>query len=128
MQSDLYLVPLHFISIDPFVNPNLGEAQLGHQASAEYKLTFCVGLRDVYFTAVHSAGSETERVVLKKRSETQNRSTIQTIQILTTKNVSAPVQYHARHPQHPRTPPRAAGLTRARTGMHSLQQGPSRQS
>ena len=50
-----------------------------------------------------------------------------TIQILTTKNVSAPAQCHTRHPQQPRTPPRAAGLTRARTGMHPLQQGPSRQ-
>eukprot|EP01046_Picozoa_sp_COSAG06_P092268 COSAG06_NODE_38504_length_422_cov_128.102167_1_plen_27_part_01 len=27
----------------------MGEAQLGHQASAEYKLKFCLGLRDVYF-------------------------------------------------------------------------------
>ena len=60
-----------------WVKPNLGEAQLGHQASAEYKLKFCLGLRDVYFGAVYSAGSETERVALKKRSETQNRSTIQ---------------------------------------------------
>ena len=75
MDTHTLLIPLHTISIDPFVNPNLGEAQLGHQASAEYKLTFCLGLRDVYFTAVYSAGSETERVVLKKRSETQNRST-----------------------------------------------------
>ena len=58
-----------------WVKPNLGEAQLGHQASAEYKLKFCLGLRDVYFVAVYSAGSETERVALKKRSETQNRST-----------------------------------------------------
>ena len=50
-----------------------------------------------------------------------------TIQIVTTKYVSAPAQCHARHPQHHQTPPRAAGLTRARTGMHPLQQGPSRQ-
>ena len=61
---------------------------------------------------------------MKKRPETQNRSTIQ---IVTTKYVSAPAQCHARHPQHHQTPPRAAGLTRARTGMHPLQQGPSRQ-
>ena len=107
-----------------WVKPNLGEAQLGHQASAEYKLRFCLHLRDVYFGAVYSAGSETERVALNKRSETQNRSTIQ---IFTTKYVSAPAQCHARHPQHHQTPPRAAGLTRARTGMHPLQQGPSRQ-
>jgi hypothetical protein len=107
-----------------WVKPNLGEAQLGHQASAEYKLRFYLGLRHVYFGAVYSAGSETERVALKKRSETQNRSTIQ---IVTTKYVSAPAQCHARHPQHHQTPPRAAGLTRARTGMHPLQQGPSRQ-
>ena len=33
----------------------MGEAQLGHQASAEYKLKFCLGLRDVYFAAVYSA-------------------------------------------------------------------------
>ena len=58
-----------------WVKPNLGEAQLGHQASAEYKLRFCLHLQDVYFSAVYSAGSETERVALKKRSETQNRST-----------------------------------------------------
>ena len=58
-----------------WVKPNLGEAQLGHQASAEYKLRFYLGLRDVYFAAVHSAGSETERVVLKETVETQNRST-----------------------------------------------------
>ena len=57
----------------------MGEAQLGHQASAEYKLRFYLGLRDVYFAAVHSAGSETERVVLKETVETQNRS----IQIFT---------------------------------------------
>jgi hypothetical protein len=107
-----------------WVKPNLGEAQLGHQASAEYKLRFCLHLRDVYFYVGYSAGSETERVALKKRSETQNRSTIQ---IVTTKYVSAPAQCHARHPQHHQTPPRAAGLTRARTGMHPLQQGPSRQ-
>ena len=107
-----------------WIKPNLGEAQLGHQASAEYKLRFCLHLRDVYFGAVYSAGSETERVALKKRSETQNRSTIQ---IVTTKYVSAPAQCHARHPQHHQTPTRAAGLTRARTGMHPLQQGPSRQ-
>ena len=68
-----------------WVKPNLGEAQLGHQASAEYKLRFCLHLRDVYFGDVYSAGSETERVALKKRSETQNRSTIQ---IFTTKYVS----------------------------------------
>ena len=96
-----------------WVKPNLGEAQLGHQASAEYKLRFCLHLRHVYFGAVYSAGSETERVALKKRSETQNRSTIQ---IVTTKYVSALAQCHARHPQHHQTPPRAAGLTRARTG------------
>eukprot|EP01046_Picozoa_sp_COSAG06_P016524 COSAG06_NODE_1096_length_10720_cov_195.594521_2_plen_96_part_00 len=48
-----------------WVKPNLGEAQLGHQASAEYKLRFCLHLRDVYFGAVYSAGSETERVALK---------------------------------------------------------------
>ena len=107
-----------------WVKPNLGEAQLGHQASAEYKLRFYLGLRDVYFAAVYSAGSETERVVLKETVETQNRSTIQ---IFTTKHVSAPAQCHARRPQHPRTPPRAAGLIRARTGMQPLQQGPSRQ-
>ena len=41
---------------------------------------------------------------MKKRSETQNRSTIQ---ILSTKNVSAPAQCHTRHPQHPRTPPKS---------------------
>ena len=140
----------------------MGEAQLGHQTSAECKLRFYLGLRDVYFVAVHSAGSETERVALKKRSETQNRSTlahyrllhppplllcchrcgfpqplgsfgitwtipVTTIQIFTTKHVSAPAQCHARHPQHHQTPTRAAGLTRARTGMHPLQQGPSRQ-
>ena len=58
-----------------WVKPNLGEAQLGHQASAEYKLRFYLGLRDVYFAAVYSAGSETERVVLKETVETQNRST-----------------------------------------------------
>ena len=107
-----------------WVKPNLGETQLGHQASAEYKLRFYLGLRDVYSAAVHSAGSETERVVLKETVETQNRSTIQ---IFTTKHVSAPAQCHARRPQHPRTPPRAAGLIRARTGMQPLQQGPSRQ-
>ena len=107
-----------------WVKPNLGEAQLGHQASAEYKLRFCLHLQDVYFGDVYSAGSETERVALKKRSETQNRSTIQ---IFTTKYVSAHAQCHARRPQHHQTPPRAAGLTRARTGMHPLQQGPSRQ-
>ena len=107
-----------------WVKPNLGEAQLGHQASAEYKLRFCLHLRHVYFGAVYSAGSETERVALKKRSETQNRSTIQ---IVTTKYVSALAQCHARHLQHHQTPTRAAGLTRARTGMHPLQQGPSRQ-
>ena len=107
-----------------WVKPNLGEAQLGHQTSAECKLRFCLGLWDVYFAAVYSAGSETERVALKKRSETQNRSTIQ---IFTTKHVSAPAQCHAWHPQHPQTPPRAAGLIRARTGMQPLQQGPSRQ-
>ena len=60
-----------------WVKPNLGEAQLGHQASAEYKLRFCLHLRDVYFGAVYSAGSETERVALKETVETQNRSTIQ---------------------------------------------------
>eukprot|EP01046_Picozoa_sp_COSAG06_P126144 COSAG06_NODE_74591_length_140_cov_13709.512195_1_plen_41_part_01 len=38
------------------------EAQLGHQTSAECKLRFYLGLRDVYFAAVYSAGSETERV------------------------------------------------------------------
>ena len=52
----------------------MGEAQLGHQAPAEYKLRSCLHLRGVYFDAVYSAGSETERVALKKRSETQNRS------------------------------------------------------
>ena len=62
-----------------WVKPNLGEAQLGHQASAEYKLRFYLGLRDVYFAAVHSAGSETERVVLKETVETQNRSSIRQV-------------------------------------------------
>jgi hypothetical protein len=54
--------------------------------------------------AVYSAGSETERVALKKRSETQNRSTIQ---IFTTKHVSAPAQCHARHPRTPPNTPRS---------------------
>ena len=116
----LYLEYLAWV----WVNPNLGEAQLGHQASAEYKLKFCPGLRDLYFGTGYPTCSETKRVALNKRSETQNRSTIQ---IFTTKYVSAPAQCHARHPQHHQTPPRAAGLTRARTGMHPLQQGPSRQ-
>ena len=88
-----------------WVKPNLGEAQLGHQASAEYKLRFCLHLRDVYFYVGYSAGSETERVALKKRPETQNRSTIQT---LTTKHVSAPTQRQhstSSTPEHPREPP-----------------------
>eukprot|EP01046_Picozoa_sp_COSAG06_P073485 COSAG06_NODE_22001_length_737_cov_28.462382_1_plen_38_part_01 len=38
----------------------MGETQLGHQTSAECKLRFYLGLRDVYFVAVYSAGSETE--------------------------------------------------------------------
>jgi hypothetical protein len=46
---------------------------------------------------------------------------------LTTKHVSAPAQCHARHLQHPQTPPKAAGLNRVRTGIRPLQQAPSRQ-
>jgi hypothetical protein len=47
-----------------------------HQASAEYKLRLFLGLSDLYYDAGYSAGSETERVALEKRPETQNRSTI----------------------------------------------------
>jgi hypothetical protein len=109
----------------------LGEPQLGHQTSAECKLRFYLGLWDVYFGSVYSAGSETERVALKKRSETQNRSTLAHYRLLhsnlTTKHVFAPAQCHTRHLQHPLTPPRAAGLNRVRTRVRSLQQAPSRQ-
>jgi hypothetical protein len=53
----------------------LEEAQPGHQTFAKCKLRFYLGLRDVYFAALYSAGSETERVALKATVETQNRST-----------------------------------------------------
>jgi hypothetical protein len=43
-------------------------------ATKQLRLFLCLGLQHLCFGAVHSAGSETERVALKKRPETQNRS------------------------------------------------------
>eukprot|EP01046_Picozoa_sp_COSAG06_P067073 COSAG06_NODE_17213_length_954_cov_1.809357_3_plen_55_part_01 len=37
----------------------MGEAHLGHQAPAEYKLRLFLGLSDLYFGPFYSAGSET---------------------------------------------------------------------
>ena len=94
-----------------------------HQASAEYKLRLFLGLSDLYYDAGYSAGSETERVALKKRPETQNRSHSNLDHQTRFCTHPTPTQ----HLQHPRTPPRAARLNRARAGVRPLQQGPSRQ-
>jgi hypothetical protein len=44
-----------------WAKPGLGEAQLGHQAPAEYKLRLFLGPSDLYFGPCYSAGSETLR-------------------------------------------------------------------